>query len=131
VEREIGARTLDWTRIETESLELSSPDTAREVALCVRVDGRDLVDLAGDAGVPVSRRVLFLEEAQEEGLHELLGARPGELVGPVARNGSFLLLQVRSRTLPSAGDPELRRRAVSYVVDHAVSRAFETRVRWA
>jgi hypothetical protein len=131
VEREIGGRTLEWTRIDAELLEVSSDDAAREVALCVRVDGRSLADVAGEIGLPVSRRTLYLEQAQEEGFHELLGAGPGELIGPVAGDASFLLLHVLARTRPTTHDPELRQRAVEHALDHAVTRAFETRVRWA
>ena len=131
VEREIGARALEWTRIDAELLELADADAAREAALCVRVDGRPLADVAADIGVAVERRALYLEEAEQERLTELLGAGPGELVGPVARNGVFLLVHVRSRTRPSAADPELRQRAASYLVGRATKRALESRVRWA
>ena len=130
VEREIGARALDWTRIDVELLELDDADTAREVSLCVRVDGRSLVEVADEIGVSVERRALYIEEAQQEGLPELLGAGPGELVGPVMRNDLFLVAYVLMRTPPSATDPVLRQRAVDYMVEHALQRAFETRVRW-
>ena len=130
VEREIGARALDWTRIAVELLELDDADTAREVALCVRVDGRPLGEVADEIGVPVERRELYVEEAEQEGFPELLGAGPGELVGPVMRSDLFVVAHVLARTPPSAADPVLRQRAVDYVVEHALERAFETRVRW-
>ena len=130
VEREIGARALDWTRVDLELLELDDADTAREVALCVRVDGRPLVEVADEIGVPVERRELYVEEAEQAGLPELLGAGAGELVGPVLRNDLFRVAYVLTRTPPSAADPVLRQRAVDYVVEHALQRAFETRVRW-
>ena len=130
VEREIGARALDWTRIELELLEVDDADTAREVVLCVRVDGRPLIEVADEIGVPIERRELYVEQAEHEGLPELLGAGPGDLVGPVLHNDLFLVAHVLMRTRPSAADPVLRQRAVDYVVEHAVQRAFETRVRW-
>ena len=46
------------------------------------------------------------------------------------RNDLFLVAYVLMRTRPSAADPVLRQRAVDYVVEHALQRAFETRVRW-
>jgi hypothetical protein len=131
VEREIGVRALEWTRIDAELLELADADAAREAALCVRVDGRPLADVAADIGVTVEPRALYLEEAEQERLTELLGAAPGELVGPFARDGVFLLVHVHSRTRPSVADPELQRRATSYLVQHATQRAIESRVRWA
>ena len=60
VEREIAAHALDWIRIEAETLELDDADAAREAALCVRVDGRSLADVAADSGVAASARVLYL-----------------------------------------------------------------------
>jgi hypothetical protein len=131
VEREIDTRALEWTRIEAELLELADPDAAHEAALCVRVDGRSLVDVAADCGVPVERRELYLEEAEQQQLTGLLGANAGELVGPIERNGRFLLVHVHGRRRPSAEDPELRRRAQAYLVERASERAFEARVRWA
>ena len=130
VEREIGARAIEWTRIDSELVEVSGAETAREVALCVRLDGRSLSELAGELGVPLERRSFYLEQAEDEGLLELLGAGAGELVGPVARNGSFLLLQVLERTRPSAQDQVLRQRAVDCALDRAISQAFDSQVRW-
>ncbi len=130
VEREIDTRALEWTRIDAELLELADVDAAREAALCVQVDGLSLAEVAADAGVSVKRRELYLEEAEREGLTGLLGANAGELVGPIEREGGFLLVHVHARTRPSAGDPELRRRAQAYLVERASERAFEARVRW-
>jgi hypothetical protein len=131
VEREIGARSLEWTRIDAALLTLADLEAAREAALCVRVDGRSLADVAVDCGVPLESRALYLDEAERDGLTALLGAEAGELVGPVARGESFVLVQVNGRTRPSAEDPELRRRAQAYLVERAGERALETRVRWA
>lgn len=131
VEREIDTRALEWTRIDAELLELADSDAAREAALCVRVDGRSLAEVAADCGVPVTRRELYLEEAEREQLTGLLGANAGELVGPIECKDGFLLVQVHGRTRPSAEDPALRRRAQTYLVERASERAFEARVRWA
>jgi len=131
VEREVANRALEWTRIEADLLHLGDVDTAREAALSVRLDGRPLADVARDCGAPLERRTLYVEEAEQERLTELLGARPGELVGPVARGDGFLLVHVNARTRPNADDPELRRRAKSYLVERAVERELEARVRWA
>jgi hypothetical protein len=131
VEREIDARALEWTRIDAELLELADADAAREAALCVRVDGRSLAEVAADCGVPVERRELYLDEAEHERLTGLLGANAGELVGPIEREDGFLLVHVHGRKRPSAEDPEVRRRAQAHLVERATERAFEARVRWA
>ena len=131
VEREIANRALEWTRIDADLLQLGDLDTAREAALSVRVDGRSLADVARDCNAPLERRTLYVEEAEQERLTELLGAGPGELIGPVARGDGFLVVHVRERSRPSADDPELRRRAEDYLVRHAIERELERRVRWA
>ena len=130
VEREIEARALEWTRLDAELVELTGAEVAREAALCVRIDGRPLIDVAAELGVPCERRAIYLEEAERDGLTELVGAGADELVGPVERDGVFLLVHVRSRTPPSTADRQLRQRAVSYLVEHATARALESRVSW-
>ena len=131
VAREVANRALEWTRIDADLLQLADLDTAREAALSVRIDGRPLADVARDCGVPLERRTLYVEEAEQERLTELLGARAGELVGPVARGDGFVVVHVRERTRPSADDPELQRRAEDYLVGRTIERELETRVRWA
>jgi hypothetical protein len=131
IEREISNRALEWTRIDADMLQLADLDTAREAVLSVRIDGRPIADVARDCGVTLERRTLYVEEAEQERLTELLGARAGELVGPVARGDGFVVVHVRERTRPSADDPELRRRAADFLVERAIERELETRVRWA
>lgn len=130
IDREIGARALEWTRIDADVLEVADLDVAREAALCVRVDGRAIAEVAAQLGMSCERRAVYLEEAEQQRLPELLGARAGELVGPTPRNGSFLLVEVRERTRPNVADPELRERAAGYLVEQTVRRAVEARVRW-
>jgi hypothetical protein len=130
VEREIAAHTLDWIRIEGETLELGDVETAREAALCVRVDGRSLTDVADDSGVAASARVVYLADAEPDLRVALVSASAGELIGPVERGAGHLLLQVRAKTAPSADDPELRRRAAIVLAARAVEREVRDRVLW-
>ena len=64
VEHEIAAHGLDWIRIEAETLELADAEAAREAALCVRVDGRTLADVADECGLPANVLVLYLADAE-------------------------------------------------------------------
>jgi hypothetical protein len=130
IDREIESRALEWTCIDAELLELGDLEAAREAALCVRIDGRSLTEVAADCRIAPQRRVLYLEEAEREGLTVLLGAGAGELVGPIARAEDFLLVFVHGRTRPEADDPELRRRAEEYLVERASERVLRARVRW-
>jgi hypothetical protein len=130
IEREVGARNLDWMRVEADSLELADAEAAREAALCVRLDGRPLAEVAADSGAPMQQVVLYVEDAEPELRPLLLSARPGELVGPLERGGGRLLLHVRAKTGASADDPELRRRAADALAARAVARELRDRVRW-
>jgi hypothetical protein len=130
VEREIAGRRLDWTRLDVDLLELPDRDTAAEAALCVRIDRRELADVAQDCETVAERTSIYLGDSDAGFAASLLAAQPGELVGPLERSGSFVLVAVRERVPPSSSDPELRRRAEALLVDRAVERAVESRVEW-
>ncbi len=130
VEHEIAAHGLDWIRIEAETLELADAEAAREAALCVRVDGRTLADVADECGLPANALALYLADADPELRTALVSASPGELVGPIERGPGHTLLQLRSKTEPSADDPELGRRAAAVLAARAVERELRDRVVW-
>lgn len=130
VEREVAAHTLDWIRIEAETLELADPEAAREAALCVRVDGRPLTDVAEECGVPAISLVLFLADADPELRTALISASPGQLIGPVERPGGHMLLQLLAKAEPTADDPEVERRAAAVLAARAVERGLRDEVVW-
>jgi hypothetical protein len=130
VEREIAARRLDWTRLDVDLLELTDRDTAAEAALCVRVDSRELADVAVDCETDVERTSIYLGDSDPSLAASLLAAQAGELVGPVELQDSFVLVAVHDRVAPSGLDPELRRRAETLLIERAVERAVESRVEW-
>jgi hypothetical protein len=130
VAREIEAHALDWIRIQAETLELGDAETAREAALCVRVDGRSLADVAEDCGVAAQPLVLYLGDAAPELRVALVSARAGELIGPVERGSGLTLLQIREKAEPAAGDPELERRAAAALTARTVERALRDQVVW-
>jgi hypothetical protein len=130
VEREVAAHALDWIRIEAETLELADAEAAREAALCVRVDGRPLTEVADECGVPANALVLYLGDAAPELRGALVSARPGELIGPVEHGAGHILVQVGAKTEPSAEDPELGRRAAAVLAARAVERELRDRVVW-
>jgi hypothetical protein len=130
VEREVAAHALDWIRVEAETLELADAEAAREAALCVRVDGRPLTEVAEECGVPANALVLYLGDAAPELRGALVSARPGELIGPVEHGAGHMLVQVGSKTEPSAEDPELGRRATAVLAARAVERELRDRVVW-
>ena len=130
VEREVAAHGVDWVRIEAETLELADPEAAREAALCVRVDGRPLADVADECGLPANALVLYLGDADPELRTALVSASPGELIGPIEHGAGHILLQLRAKAAPSADDPELGHRAAAVLAARAVERELRDRVLW-
>lgn len=130
VERVVAAHALDWIRIEAETLELDDAEAAREAALCVRVDGRRLTDVADECGVPANALVLYLADAEPELQAALVSASPGELIGPLEHGAGHMLLQLRAKAEPSADDPELGRRAATVLAARTLDRELRDRVVW-
>jgi hypothetical protein len=130
VDREIARHGLDWTRLELAILELEDPGAAREAAMCIRVDGSPIDEVAAAVSAPVNHMSVYLGDLEPWLQPSLLAAQPGELVGPVEEDDQFVLLAVNDRKPASPEDPELRRRAETALVERAVRRATETRVRW-
>jgi hypothetical protein len=130
ITREIEAHALDWIRIEAESLELADPEAAREAALCIRIDGRPLAEVAEDCGVPAQRLVLYLGDADTDLRLALVSAGAGELVGPVEHGAGHTLLQIHEKAEPHPADPELERRAAAALTARTVERALRDQVVW-
>ena len=130
VEREVAAHVLDWIRIEAETLELDDAEAAREAALCVRVDGRSLTDVADECGVPATALVIHLGDVDPQLRTALVSATPGELIGPVEHGAGQLLLLLGAKVEPSANDPELQRRAAAVIAARTVDRELRDRVVW-
>ena len=130
VEREIARRILDWTRLELDRVELEDEGTAREAAMCVRLDGRKLADVASDCHALVEHLVTYVSDLEAWAQPLLLAAQAGDLVGPVEDEGAYVLFDVHARTAPASSDPALRDRAEAALVQRAVKRATEARVEW-
>jgi hypothetical protein len=126
----IEDRGLDWIRIDVRDLGFEREAAAREALLCLREDGHSLETVAVTAHTaPIDSR-LYLEDVDPAARSELLGAGPGDLVGPLRLGETFHLLLVRDKALPSEKDPEVRRRAESYLRRSAVEQEIQARVRW-
>jgi hypothetical protein len=130
VERELARHHLEWTRVDCCCLLVPDEGVAREAAMCVREDARDLRDVASDAGLAVQGRSFHLDGSEPIIGDHLLGARPGDLVGPLALDEGFLVCLVLDRVPPSMAAPLVRRRAEARVVRAAVEKEVASRVRW-
>jgi hypothetical protein len=130
IEREVDRHRLDWLTIEWRSQAAADEDTLREAALCIREDGREFEEVATAAGLAVDRRRTDLDGADVELRADLLGARVGDLLGPLTVGGEYRLVQVLDKRPPTSDDPEIRARARDAVVGRAVEAESVDRVRW-
>jgi hypothetical protein len=131
VESVIAAHTVEWTRLECLWLEAPTKEVAREAVLCVREDRRALEDVARDSDLTVEHRRIYLDDADREIAPLLLGARAGDLIGPIGSGAAFAVVLVEDRVVPVAGDDAVTSRAERHVREQAVGRAVLQRVRWA
>jgi len=126
----LEARRSDWVQVECTVLELRDEGMAREAALSIAEEGMSLPEIAVRAGVPVSERTLLLEEAGPELAQPLLGATPGDVVGPVAIGDLFVFAEVRGKRAPSLGDPVVQTRVQEEVRRRAIDTEVGERIRW-
>ena len=127
----IGAHQLDWIRLRCQSLACDTETTAREAALCLREDRRELHEVATESKATCRTVRFSLHQIQDVTLRDrFLCARSGELLGPLKVDGAFVLILVDEKVMPSEHDPEVRRLAEESVLDAAVASEVHHRVRW-
>jgi hypothetical protein len=130
LDERLRAHQTDWLAVDFRALVLREETVAREALLCVRDDGLAFEDVAQLAQVELTREHALLADAPASLQALLLSAGPGELVGPVERDGDVVLLIVDAKATPSIDDPEVRRRARTELLDRLLDRELTTRVRW-
>jgi hypothetical protein len=129
IERCLAEHRLDWQRFVWQEVAFASEGAAREAALWVREEGLTLAEAAAMAHALNSVREAYCSEAAElSGL--LMAAAPGELLGPLAGDGSWRLACLHERTSPAVEDPVLRARAAGELVENAIERHLAGRVSW-
>lgn len=126
---QVGSHRLEWMAVECRIVRFPSDAAAREALLCVREDGEPLAAVAADAHVRVEDRRFLLEESGAL-QSTLIGAAPGELLGPLALDGKHALVEVLAKRLPDAADPTTRARAARAVLEAQTAAAVAARVRW-
>ena len=72
----------------------------------------------------------YLDDVVPELAAALLGAQEGEILGPLAVDGRFVVALAHRKTTPRAGDPALRERAAALLLARALEREVESRVSW-
>jgi hypothetical protein len=131
VAEQVSSHHLDWIRVEYETLEYPAEAMAREALLCVREDGMGFDELAADTGVAALREDRgWIGEITGPLRGALLGARPGDVVGPFASGRAYALHRLREKRLPSPDDEDVRRRAERSLLNRALASELQERVQW-
>ena len=131
IDRALRMHRTEWTQLDCQWVAFPQEEKAREAALCVREDGRNLGDVAQDAGAELRTERIALEEIEPELRDSFLGVRKGDMVGPVQRGEEFALYRVVDKILPSEKDPADVRRAEETILKLLVDREVNDRVKWA
>lgn len=127
---EIDNNVIGWTQLDICCLAQRDEVVAREAALCLRVDDRELADVAADVGVELRAISLLLDDAPPA-LHTwLIVAGPGEIVGPVAVGAEYWLARVERRVPPSLDDAVVRARAATTIAEQALAAEVNRHVNW-
>jgi len=106
---ELRDRAYQLARIVVAEAVFPLPDQASEAYQGVTADGLGLEEVARRAGVELTVRTLFAEDAPE-GAVPLFSALPGQVLEPEAVEGGFLLRCLRRRIEPDLSDPDVTAR---------------------
>lgn len=118
--RKFESMRRSFSTVKFDLLEVDSPGVAREAFLCVHDDRLPLADVARDAGFPVLRREVSMEDLGALA-DRLVSAADGAVVGPVETEGRFRLYQVLGKRSPSLADPLVRKRIDALILDEYFS----------
>jgi hypothetical protein len=125
----VQANLVDWTEFDYDELVLATESSAREAALCVRVDGSDLVSVGELAGAVPRRHQHTTSTAGPAGAF-LVGAVVGEAVGPIESSDGWHVAVLRDRRPPDPDDASTRARAREQVLERSLGRRLAGRVIW-
>ena len=130
IAREVQSNQMEWIRVDCRAIGFPQEGAAREAALCLREDGLDLEEVAGEADVPIEEVVFYLDQLDPEQHSRFLGAAVDDIIGPVAGPEAHTVYQVLAKVMPSVGDPEIVRRAEEAVLARLLASEVNRRVRW-
>jgi hypothetical protein len=129
IERCVRSHHLDWQRLAWDEATFAREDVALEAALWVREEGVALNAIAERGRTAASAGEAYGADAGEL-MALLVGARPGELVGPVSTDQGWRLLHLRERVSPTSTDPQIRARAIEELLEDALAPHLAGRVEW-
>lgn len=126
----IGHRRLEWVRFHCRVMAFPDEGMAAEAALLLREDNEGFTGVYSVAHTEPRTEQFFLDQIEAPIRDRFLGARVGDLLGPMRINGEYRLYQIEEKLLPTATDPDVRKRAEEGVLKSALARQAHEKVRW-
>lgn len=130
IKNQVDSHRLDWIRIGCRYVLFSQEQMAREAALCARDDGMQLDEVAANAGIALQNATMYLDEVEPSLRDRFLSAEKGALVGPLNWDKAFGLFLVEDKIIPAVEDPEIKQRAQETLLESAVNREINKRLKW-
>ncbi len=130
IRQQVHNHSMDWIRFDLVSATFLNRQAAQEAVLCVKEDGRDIVEVAAEAKVKSDRQYLYFHQLDPSISDRFWGAQKGELLGPIELTTGFILYYVIDKNLPSADDPEIERKAEETLINSIIDREINNRVKW-
>jgi len=126
----VGHHQLEWVRFGCRVMAFPDEGMAAEAALLLREDNEGFTGVYSVAHTEPRAERFFLDQIEGPMRERFLGARPGDLLGPVLINDEYVLYQIEEKLLPNTGDPDIRKRAEEGVLRIALDRQVDRQVRW-
>lgn len=130
IKNQVDSHRLDWIRVGCRYVLFSQEQMAREAALCARDDGMRLDEVAANASIALQNATMYLDEVEPSLRDRFLSAEKGALVGPLNWDKAFGLFLVEDKIIPAVEDPEIKQRAQETLLESAVNREINKRVKW-
>lgn len=126
----IGQRQLDWVRFDCRVMSFPEESMAAEAALMLREDDEGFTGVYSIAHAEPRTAKFFLDEVEGPLRERFLGASAGDLLGPVRLGDEYVIYEIEEKHLPTAKDPDVRKRAEEGVLKSALSRKSDGTVQW-
>ena len=127
---QVDSHRLDWIRFDCRYLLFSQEQLAREAALCACADGMPLDEIAANANIALQEEAICLDEIEPSLRDRFLSAEKGALIGPLAWDNAIGVFLIADKIIPTLADPEIKQRAEKALLELAVNREINNRVRW-
>lgn len=126
----VSQRQLDWIQFDCRMLAFPEEGMAAEAALMMREDGERFTGVYRVAHTEPRDARFFLDQIDDRVRDRFIGARPGDLLGPIHLDDEYVVYEIRKKVLPTPDDPAVRQRAEEGLLKVALDRQLDRQVRW-